>query len=97
VATTRGTEGPEMNATTYGLDIAKRVFQLYWVEAETGEIVNRRLRGRNSHARQEPQSDRMATNKNTPPPPARPREKEADQTNRPNEPRNTSRRCRYDS
>ncbi|MGH8849230.1 MAG: IS110 family transposase, partial [Polaromonas sp.] len=32
-----------MNATTYGLDIAKRVFQLYWVEAETGEIVNRRF------------------------------------------------------
>lgn len=32
-----------MNATTYGLDIAKRVFQLYWVEAETGEIVSRRF------------------------------------------------------
>lgn len=27
-----------MNATTYGLDIAKRVFQLYWVEHESGEI-----------------------------------------------------------
>lgn len=27
-----------MNATTYGLDIAKRVFQLYWVEYESGEI-----------------------------------------------------------
>jgi hypothetical protein len=35
--------GPEMNATTYGLDIAKRVFQMYWVEAQTGEIVNRRF------------------------------------------------------
>ena len=32
-----------MNATTYGLDVAKRVFQLYWVEAHTGEIVNRRF------------------------------------------------------
>jgi transposase len=32
-----------MNATTYGLDIAKRVFQMYWVEAQTGEIVNRRF------------------------------------------------------
>ena len=32
-----------MNVTTYGLDIAKRVFQLYWVEAETGEIFNRKL------------------------------------------------------
>ena len=35
--------GPEMNATTYGLDIAKRVFQMYWVDAQTGEIVNRRF------------------------------------------------------
>lgn len=32
-----------MNVTTYGLDVAKRVFHLYWVEAETGEIVNRRF------------------------------------------------------
>jgi transposase len=32
-----------MNATTYGLDVAKRVFQLYWVDAHTGEIVNRRF------------------------------------------------------
>lgn len=32
-----------MNATTYGLDIAKSVFQLYWVDAETGEISNRRF------------------------------------------------------
>ena len=35
-----------MNATTYGLDVAKRVFQLYWVDATTGEIANRRF-GRN--------------------------------------------------
>jgi transposase len=32
-----------MNATTYGLDVAKRVFQLYWVDALSGEIVNRRF------------------------------------------------------
>ena len=32
-----------MDATTYGLDVAKRVFQMYWVEARTGEIVNRRF------------------------------------------------------
>ncbi|MFP4895438.1 IS110 family transposase, partial [Paraburkholderia sp. EG304] len=32
-----------MNATTYGLDIAKRVFQMYWVDAQTGEVVNRKF------------------------------------------------------
>ena len=32
-----------MNATTYGLDIAKRVFQLYWVDPQTGEIANRKF------------------------------------------------------
>jgi hypothetical protein len=32
-----------MRATTYGLDVAKRVFQMYWVDAQTGEIVNRRF------------------------------------------------------
>lgn len=32
-----------MNATTFGLDIAKRTFQMYWIEAETGEVVNRRF------------------------------------------------------
>jgi hypothetical protein len=32
-----------MNATTYGLDIAKNVFQLYWVDGETGEVSNRRF------------------------------------------------------
>jgi transposase len=31
-----------MDATTDGLDVAKRVFQMYWVEVETGEIVNRK-------------------------------------------------------
>ncbi|MDW3689405.1 IS110 family transposase, partial [Cupriavidus sp. CV2] len=34
---------PEMNAMTFGLDIAKHVFQLYWVDPETGEIHNRRF------------------------------------------------------
>lgn len=27
-------EAPEMNVTTYGLDIAKNVMQLHWVEPE---------------------------------------------------------------
>jgi transposase len=31
-----------MNRTTYGLDVAKRVFQLYWIDVDTGEIYNRR-------------------------------------------------------
>jgi transposase len=33
-----------MNATTYGLDVAKQIFQMYWVDAQTGEIANRRFR-----------------------------------------------------
>ena len=32
-----------MNTTIYGLDLAKRVFQLYWIEPETGEICNRKF------------------------------------------------------
>lgn len=32
-----------MNATTYGVDIAKSVFQVHWVQAETGEICRRKL------------------------------------------------------
>ncbi|KAI3600047.1 hypothetical protein D8I24_4435, partial [Cupriavidus necator H850] len=32
-----------MNATTYGLDLAKSIFQLYWVDPETGETHSRRL------------------------------------------------------
>ncbi len=32
-----------MNATTYGLDVAKRVFQMYWVDAQPGEIASRRF------------------------------------------------------
>ncbi|EYS84807.1 XRE family transcriptional regulator, partial [Cupriavidus sp. SK-4] len=32
-----------MNATTYGLDLAKSIFQLYWVDPETSETHSRRL------------------------------------------------------
>ncbi len=32
-----------MPATTYGLDVAKRVFQMHWVDDDTGEIVSRRF------------------------------------------------------
>ncbi len=33
-----------MKVTTFGLDLAKLVFQLHWVDAETGEVCRRRLR-----------------------------------------------------
>ena len=42
--TTGNREGPEMKTTVVGVDIAKRVFQLHWVEAETGEIVGVQLK-----------------------------------------------------
>ena len=32
-----------MDRTTYGLDIAKNVMQLHWVEAQTGEIGRKKL------------------------------------------------------
>ena len=32
-----------MNRTTYGLDLAKSVMQLHWVDAETGEIGRKKL------------------------------------------------------
>ena len=32
-----------MNVTTYGLDLAKRVFQVHWVEPETGEVKRKAL------------------------------------------------------
>ncbi len=32
-----------MNRITYGLDVAKQVFQMYWVEPDTGQICNRRF------------------------------------------------------
>jgi transposase len=33
-----------MKVTTFGFDLAKRVFQLHWVEMETGEICRRQLK-----------------------------------------------------
>lgn len=30
-----------MNITQYGVDIAKNVFQLHWVDPKTGEIFNK--------------------------------------------------------
>jgi len=33
-----------MKVTTFGLDLAKRVMQLHWVEMETGEICRRQLK-----------------------------------------------------
>ena len=32
-----------MNRITYGLDVAKRVFQMYWVEPDAGKVCNRRF------------------------------------------------------
>jgi transposase len=32
-----------MNITTYGLDLAKTIFQLHWVEPESGEILRKSL------------------------------------------------------
>ncbi|MBW8076849.1 MAG: IS110 family transposase [Gallionella sp.] len=32
-----------MNVTTYGLDLAKRVFQVHWVEMDTGELKRKTL------------------------------------------------------
>jgi transposase len=33
-----------MNAMTYGLDIAKSVFQMYWIDPSSGKVQNRRFR-----------------------------------------------------
>ncbi len=38
--------GSTMNITTYGLDLAKRVFPVHWVESETGEVKRKVLRRR---------------------------------------------------
>ena len=35
-----------MQVTTYGLDLAKRVMQLHWVNMETGEIHRKQLKRR---------------------------------------------------
>jgi len=37
----RQTEGSEANYTTVGVDIAKSVMQLHWMDPETGEIINK--------------------------------------------------------
>ena len=39
-----GNGGSDMNRIVVGVDIAKRVFQLHWVEPETGEIVALQLK-----------------------------------------------------
>jgi hypothetical protein len=36
-----------MNRIVIGVDIAKRVFQLHWVEPETGEMVTLQLKREN--------------------------------------------------
>jgi transposase len=36
-----------MNAVTYGVDIAKNVFQLYWVDLDTGELCTKPLKRAN--------------------------------------------------
>jgi len=33
-----------MQGTIFGLDLAKRIFQLHWIDAQTGEICRRQLR-----------------------------------------------------
>src|ERR1700730_16844000 len=35
--------GSAMNITTYGLDLAKKVFQVHWVEPDTGEVKRKAL------------------------------------------------------
>ena len=35
--------GSNMQVTTYGVDLAKRVFQVHWVEAQTGEVKRKML------------------------------------------------------
>jgi transposase len=43
-STTRRDRGTTMqNVTTYGLDLAKRVFQVHWVDVETGEVKRKTL------------------------------------------------------
>jgi transposase len=40
----RQPEEPEMTCTTVGVDIAKNVFQVHYIDEETGEIVNKSIR-----------------------------------------------------
>jgi transposase len=35
--------GSTMQVTTYGVDLAKRVFQVHWVEAQTGQVKRKTL------------------------------------------------------
>ncbi len=44
VQASQATGGSEMNRIVVGVDIAKRVFQLHWVEPQTGEIVALQLK-----------------------------------------------------
>jgi transposase len=44
VQSSQATGGSDMNRIVVGVDIAKRVFQLHWVEPETGEIVTLQLK-----------------------------------------------------
>jgi hypothetical protein len=44
VQSSQATGGSEMNRIVVGVDIAKRVFQLHWVESQTGEIVALQLK-----------------------------------------------------
>ena len=44
VQSSQATGGSKMNRIVVGVDIAKRVFQLHWVEPETGEIVALQLK-----------------------------------------------------
>ena len=37
-----------MNYTVIGVDLAKRVFQLHWVETETGEICRLQIKKKKS-------------------------------------------------
>lgn len=41
-----GQGGLPMECTIYGLDLAKRVMQLHWIDTATGEIHRRQLRRR---------------------------------------------------
>ena len=35
--------GSRMQVTTYGVDLAKRVFQVHWVEPDTGEVKRKMI------------------------------------------------------
>ena len=34
----------QMNFTIVGVDVAKRVFQLHWVDPETGEVISKQIK-----------------------------------------------------